>query len=275
MDIMQVLTSRIAHLILRHSISPSSICAVTFTNKAANEMRERLKKILGKNRIGEVKTGTFHSLCAQFLRKYAHTIGLSDNFSICDADERYDLPIEKPILILVSSLYSKRIIRQLLKKYEEFLSARNMTVKEGIVMSKISKAKAKSITADMFAAEVEDKLREKGTTSLDAILFPLDIIEKITAEIYIEYERLLRQNNSLDFDDLLVFGVKMFKAHRNAVTWCRHVLVDELCVLFPVYDFTLLITFKSQDTNTIQYDLMQTIAYKNCVTIVGDPDQSS
>lgn len=90
-NIIQVLTSRIAHLILRHSISPSSICAVTFTNKAANEMRERLKKILGKNRIGELKMGTFHSLCAQFLRKYAHTVGLSDNFSICDADERYDL----------------------------------------------------------------------------------------------------------------------------------------------------------------------------------------
>ena len=147
------------------------------------------------------------------------------------------LLIESLILILVSLLYSKRIIRQLLKKYEEFLSARNMTVKEGIITSKISKAKAKSITASMFAAEVEDKLREKGTTSLDVILFPLDIIEKITAEIYIEYERLLRQNNSLDFDDLLVFGVKMFKAHKNAVTWCRHVLVDELCVLFSVRGF--------------------------------------
>ena len=154
------------------------------------------------------------------------------------------LLIEKSHFELILSLYSKRIIRRLLKKYEEFLSARNMTVKEGIVTSKISKAKAKSITADMFAAEVEDKLREKGTTSLDAILFPLDVTEKITAEIYIEYERLLRQNNSLDFDDLLVFGVKMFKAHKNAVTWCRHVLVDELCVLFPVHGFTILITFK-------------------------------
>lgn len=89
-NITQVLTSRIAHLILRYSVSPSSICAVTFTNKAANEMRERLKKILGKHRVGEVRMGTFHSLCAQFLRRYAPTIGLSDNFSICDADERYD-----------------------------------------------------------------------------------------------------------------------------------------------------------------------------------------
>ncbi|KAF8349154.1 P-loop containing nucleoside triphosphate hydrolase protein [Amanita rubescens] len=234
----KVLTSRIAHLILRHSIPPSSICAVTFTNKAANEMRERLKKILGKNRVGEVKMGTFHALCAQFLRRYAHTIALSDNFSICDADE------------------SKRIIKQLLKKYAKMLAARNMTVKEGVIMSKISQAKAKSVTAEGFAADVEDKLRERGRTSFEE-MYPPEIIEKIAAETYIEYERLLRLNNSLDFDDLLLFGVKMFKAHRNAVNWCQHVLVDEF-----------------QDTNIIQYDLMRTIAHRNCVTIVGDPDQS-
>ena len=141
---------------------------------------------------------------------------------------------------LVSSLYSKRIIKQLLKKYEEFLAARNMTVKEGTVMSKISKAKAKSITADIFAAEVEDRLQDKERASLDVMIFPPDILEKITAEVFIEYERLLRQNNSLDFDDLLVFGVKMFKTHRNAVTWCQHVLVDELCVLSPIHGFTIL-----------------------------------
>ncbi|KAK2460322.1 hypothetical protein APHAL10511_007711 [Amanita phalloides] len=234
----KVLTSRIAHLILRHALSPSSICAVTFTNKAANEMRERLKKILGKERVGEVQMGTFHSLCARFLRKYANAIGLSDNFSICDADE------------------SKRIIRQLLTKYREFLASRNMTIKEETIMSKISKAKAKSITADKFAAEVEQTLRERGMQSFDE-MFPPDILEKISAEVYQEYEKLLRRNNALDFDDLLLFGVQMFKAQRKAVTWCQHVLVDEF-----------------QDTNTIQYDLMRTIAYKGCVTIVGDPDQS-
>ncbi|KAF8627011.1 hypothetical protein AX15_004594 [Amanita polypyramis BW_CC] len=201
-------------------------------------MRGRLKKILGKDRVGEVNMGTFHSLCARFLRKYAHTIGLSGNFSICDADE------------------SKRIIGQLLKKYTKFLSSKNMTVRGEMVMSKISRAKAKSVTADQFAAEVETMLQERGAQSLED-MSPMHILGKITAEIYQEYEKLLRRNNSLDFDDLLVFGVKMFKKHKDAITWCQHVLVDEF-----------------QDTNTIQYDLMRTIAFRQHVTIVGDPDQS-
>ena len=123
------------------------------------------------------------------------------------------------------------------------LAARDMTVKEGVIMSKISQAKAKSVTAEGFAAEVEDKLRERGRTSFEE-MYPPEIIEKIAAETYIEYERLLRLNNSLDFDDLLLFGVKMFKTHRNAVTWCQHVLVDELCVLSPIHGFLILIASK-------------------------------
>jgi len=123
------------------------------------------------------------------------------------------------------------------------LAARNMTVKEGVIMSKISQAKAKSVTAESFAADVEDKLRERGRTSFEE-MYPPEIIEKIAAETYIEYERLLRLNNSLDFDDLLLFGVKMFKAHRNAVIWCQHVLVDELYVLSPIHGLLMLIALK-------------------------------
>lgn len=85
----QVLTSRIAQLILTHKLEPSSICAVTFTNKAANEMRERLTKLIGKAKTTALQMGTFHSLCARFLRKHSQLVNLETNFTICDADERY------------------------------------------------------------------------------------------------------------------------------------------------------------------------------------------
>lgn len=198
-------------------------------------MRTRLQTLLGKDRVGELNMGTFHSLCARFLRKYAHTIGLSDNFSICDADE------------------AKKIMTQLLKKYRELLAKKDMTIREGLVMSKISQAKAKGITHIDFLEEVDRKYRGVSLEDMN----PLELQEKITAEVYQEYETLLRKNNALDFDDLLVYGVKMFKEWRAAVAWCQHILVDEF-----------------QDTNIIQYDLMRTIAHKGCVTIVGDPDQS-
>lgn len=85
----RVLTSRIAQLISVHGIPPSAICAVTFTNKAANEMKERLSRLLGKDIVSVIKMGTFHSLCARFVRRYAGLVGVEGNFTVCDADERY------------------------------------------------------------------------------------------------------------------------------------------------------------------------------------------
>ena len=84
----KVLTSRIAHLVTHHDIPPSSICAVTFTNKAALEMRTRLSKLLGQDQVRQIKMGTFHALCSKFIRKYADLVGLNGNYTICDADER-------------------------------------------------------------------------------------------------------------------------------------------------------------------------------------------
>lgn len=85
----RVLTSRIAHLVAVHRISPSAICAVTFTNKAAAEMRERLSKLMGKDVVSAMKMGTFHSLCARFVRQYAALVHVEGNFTVCDADERF------------------------------------------------------------------------------------------------------------------------------------------------------------------------------------------
>lgn len=86
---LQVLTSRIAYLIRVHGIPPQAICAVTFTNKAANEMKERLAVIIGEESTKKVRLGTFHALCAMFLRKWPEAAGLQKNFTICDAEERY------------------------------------------------------------------------------------------------------------------------------------------------------------------------------------------
>ncbi|KAF5391670.1 hypothetical protein D9757_002375 [Collybiopsis confluens] len=236
----KVLTSRIAHLILHHALPPSAICAVTFTNKAANEMKERLTKVIGKEQTAQVRMGTFHALCALFLRKYSRTIGLEGNFTVCDAEE------------------SKKIIASLLKTHKDDLAAKNMTVKESNVLAIISKAKAKGLSANDFARKMRSQShRPKDSSDIFASTSLVSGVDLIVAEIYKVYEKTLRKNNSLDFDDLLLFGVKLFTENQDAVKWCKHVLVDEF-----------------QDTNTTQYDLMRAIAFARCVTVVGDPDQS-
>ncbi|KAJ7477279.1 P-loop containing nucleoside triphosphate hydrolase protein [Mycena galericulata] len=232
----KVLTSRIAYLILHHMLPPSSICAVTFTNKAANEMRERLGKLIGKQKTSEVRMGTFHALCALFLRKFSKVVGIEGNFTVCDADE------------------SKKIISGLLKPFKDFLSSKDITLKDGTVLSLISKAKSKGLSAKEFIAEHSKVSNERHSSD-----FPQDDIQRIVGNIYRDYEKSLRRSNSLDFDDLLLYGVRLFAEHPPATNWCRHVLVDEF-----------------QDTNVTQYELMRAIAAptQGCVTIVGDPDQS-
>ncbi|KAJ7047915.1 P-loop containing nucleoside triphosphate hydrolase protein [Mycena alexandri] len=233
----KVLTSRIAYLILHHSIPASSICAVTFTNKAATEMQERLCKLIGKQRTSAVRMGTFHALCALFLRKFSKVVGIEGNFTVCDHDE------------------SKKIIAGLLKPYKDFLASKDISLKDGTVLSYISRAKAKGTTAKEFIAEHKKANNDRRSSDFD----PQDDIQRVVGNIYQDYEKALRRSNSLDFDDLLLFGVKLFTEHPPATSWCRHVLVDEF-----------------QDTNVTQYELMRAIAAptKGCVTVVGDPDQS-
>ncbi|KAF9065598.1 P-loop containing nucleoside triphosphate hydrolase protein [Rhodocollybia butyracea] len=236
----KVLTSRIAHLILHHKFLPSSICAVTFTNKAANEMKERLTKLIGKEKTAEVRMGTFHALCALFLRKYASSIGLEGNFTVCDAEE------------------SKKIITPFLKKYKDDLAAKDITLKEATVLAIISKAKAKGLSASDFHHDIRIRSHApKNSSDSQISSSTVNDIDLVVAEIYEDYEKTLRKNNSLDFDDLLLFGVKLFTENPTSVKWCRHVLVDEF-----------------QDTNVTQYALMEAIAFARCVTVVGDPDQS-
>ncbi|RXW21277.1 hypothetical protein EST38_g4588 [Candolleomyces aberdarensis] len=231
----RVLTSRIAHLILNCNMPAQAICAVTFTNKAANEMRERLTKLLGKDRTSQLKMGTFHSLCARFLRKYAKLVDIPENFTVCDAAE------------------SKKIIATLLKRFEKDIKDRSLSLEPGTVASMISKAKSKGKSAEYCLADAKSSLASQGSSEGA----PLSL-EVIVAEVYVDYEATLKKNNALDFDDLLVYGVKLFSKHSSVAYWCQHILVDEF-----------------QDTNVTQYDLMCSIAkMTRSVTIVGDPDQS-
>ncbi|KAH9838601.1 P-loop containing nucleoside triphosphate hydrolase protein [Rhodofomes roseus] len=251
----RVLTARIAHLIFHHHVAPQAICAVTFTNKAANEMRARLDILVGVHDTACIRMGTFHALCASFLRRHGRMVGLETNFTICDADE------------------SKKIVKALLGEHSKDLAAKRISLTEGTLMSMISKAKARGQTADELEAKYR---RSRASGSRKRSRLPSDVnnednsddeqsqtmqdpnIMAVLIDVYRVYERTLRSSNSLDFDDLLLFGVRLFKRNPAVGEWCQHVLVDEF-----------------QDTNTIQYELMRQIAAASrCVTIVGDPDQS-
>jgi DNA helicase-2/ATP-dependent DNA helicase PcrA len=124
-------------------------------------------------------------------------------------------------------LCSKKIIAKLLEPHKQYLEIRNIILKETTVLSLISKAKAKGQDAD-------DLLPTTSTSSSHPSRPPksglteFNDIQYVVSQIYREYERTLRRNNCLDFDDLLLFGVKLFSGHPSSVAWCRHVLVDEL-----------------------------------------------
>lgn len=96
----------------------------------------------------------------------------------------------------------------------------------------ISKAKAKGHSASEFTASVQARYSAAPSSAAPAFDTISRTIDEVVADIYVDYEKALRSSNSLDFDDLLVFGVALFKQHKKAVEWCQHVLVDELCVVY-------------------------------------------
>ncbi|WVQ79155.1 hypothetical protein IAT38_001251 [Cryptococcus sp. DSM 104549] len=224
----RVLTSRVAYLVQHHGYHPKEIVAVTFTNKTANEMRKRLQVLLGPQLADGLVLGTFHATCAKYLRRFGQLINLSNNFVIADADD------------------CKKIITNLLKDRKDELAEASMTLKDGTVLSEISKAKAKAETPRGMAARAA-KDKNMMTSTL-----------RVIAQLYEEYEKALRENNSLDFDDLLLLGLRLFKEAPRVVADIKHILVDEF-----------------QDTNTTQYELLKCFAKAHMgVSVVGDPDQS-
>ena len=187
----RVLTHRIAYLIAEKDINPWNILAITFTNKAAQEMRERVDQITGE--LGSsIWVSTFHSTCVRILRRYIDRLGYDTNFTIYDTDDQKTL--------------MKEVCRKLdidTKKY-----------KERSLLAQISHAKDELITPD-------EMLMNAGA----------DFNQKKVAEVYREYQNALRRNNALDFDDLIVKTVELFQNCGDVLEYYqerfRYIMVDE------------------------------------------------
>ena len=217
----RILTHRIGYLIA-DGVAPWNILAITFTNKAANEMRERVDKLLESRAAQEVFVSTFHSMCVRLLRRDIEKLGYSRDFTIYDAEDQ----------------------RTLIRKCIKDLNLDNKRYKDRAILSVISSQKNKMISADDFAAEASD------------------IYERTVSKVYAEYEKQLKANNALDFDDLLVKTVELFSRFPDVLhNWqerFRYIMVDEY-----------------QDTNNVQFEIVRMLSerYGN-LCVVGDDDQS-
>ena len=217
----RVLTTRIARLIEQHGVEPNRIFAVTFTNKAAGEMKERVGHLLGRDPAG-LWIGTFHSLSARLLRREAGRLGFTPNFTIYDEDDRLAL------------------IRRLLAARNH--SPRNFSPKA--VQSIISHAKNHGTTVTELAESAG-----------------FDRLIAVAAEVYGDLGPALAQANAMDFDDLLLHPLTLFRDHP-----------DRLAVYRDRFAFLLVDEF--QDTNRAQYQLVRLVGGHGNVCAVGDDDQA-
>ncbi|MCR4851047.1 MAG: UvrD-helicase domain-containing protein [Lachnospiraceae bacterium] len=218
----RVLTHRVAYLIDKMNVEPYNIMAITFTNKAAGEMKERVDKLVGFG-ADSVWVATFHSSCVRILRRFADRIGYDNNFTIYDADD------------------SKSIMKDVCKT----LNIDTKMLKEKTILNEISSAKDELCSSEEYAVKYAEDFR----------------LKKI-GEAYIEYQKILKKNNAMDFDDLIMNTVILLESNADVLDAYqkrfRYIMVDEY-----------------QDTNTSQFKLIRLLTGQNGnLCVVGDDDQS-
>lgn len=217
----KVLTTRIAYLIEEKKISPYNILAITFTNKAAKEMKERLTNLIGED-VNSLQVSTFHSFGLKILRENYDKLGYDKNFCIMDSDD------------------SLSIVKKILKSMDLDPKQYNPTA----IKNKISGCKNELMSPATY---------ERYTSTE---------FEKVVLKVYYDYEKKLKDNNSIDFDDLLILPIKLFKENEDVLDHYqerfKYILIDEY-----------------QDTNEAQYILTKMLAskYRN-LCVVGDENQS-
>ncbi len=217
----RVLTHRIAHMIEDLNIASYSILAITFTNKASKEMRDRVKKLIGE-RAENMWISTFHSTCVRILRREIDKLGYKSSFTIYDSSDQ------------------KTLVKECMKT----LNINDKDITEQEIIGKIGKAKDKMQGTRSYMLENEANFREK----------------KI-ADVYEMYQKRLKENNALDFDDLIFKTVELFTNNAEVLEFYqnkfKYIMVDEY-----------------QDTNGAQYELVRLLAYKyKNICVVGDDDQ--
>lgn len=225
----RVLTHRIAYLIDQCDVNPWNILAITFTNKAAKEMRERVDNIVGYG-SENIWVSTFHSTCVRILRRYIEAIGYDRNFTIYDTDDQ----------------------KTLMKDICKYLNIDTKYIKERTLLNNISKAKDELITPEAFMMQAQGNFNQERQ-----------------AKVYMEYQKRLKNNNALDFDDLIFKTIELFQNNPDILQYYqnrfKYILVDEY-----------------QDTNTAQFELIRLLAStvneygetEHNLCVVGDDDQS-
>ncbi|MCR4991029.1 MAG: UvrD-helicase domain-containing protein [Lachnospiraceae bacterium] len=218
----RVLTHRVAYLIDKMNVEPYNIMAITFTNKAAGEMRERVDKLVGYG-SESVWIATFHSSCVKILRRFADRLGYDNGFTIYDADD------------------SKSVMKNVCKN----LDIDTKMLKEKTILNEISSAKDELLAPDEYMMRYGEDYRLKRI-----------------AQAYTEYQKILKKNNAMDFDDLIMNTVLLLENEADVLDnyqkKFKYIMVDEY-----------------QDTNTSQFKLIRLLTgHDGNLCVVGDDDQS-